>query len=304
MNVTRPGFVMAHFVALLACLALSAAQPAESLAQQLRPSFKFEIKTVDPSTGQSKTTYSVGETVSVVFSLTNQGGAVRKIEELQDTEIPVVLTWKRSRGDDIETREGVRGGTGDAYTTPEGTTVWTSRKARSTVISPGQTINVTIDDLRRFFATHLDDGEYTLTATYSNELQARCSFKIVVDEARSLPLLERMAKNDDGSEVWAAFYLRFIRQPSISGRVALPGGKGLKEVWISVAGPEKTNIETRSGGRYELISLIPGGTYTLTPSLEGYTFNPPSRTVTNLTSKLAGVNFTARRVRSVSSATR
>lgn len=301
-----PRFVLPakkHFIAVLGCLALCAAQSPAASALRPRPPLRLEIKTVDPSTGKRKTTYSLGEVVSVVFTLTNRGRTVRRIKELSDTEIRVKLTWQYNRSDRIDFREGVRGGTGGAYTTPDGDTFWTSRDPRYTEISPGQTIKVGIDDLRRFFAISLGDGEYTLTADYGDGLLARCSFKVVIDEARSVPILERMVKNgNDGWGTWAENYLRLIRQPSISGRIAVARGKGLKGVFISVTGSEKTNIETRADGLYELTHMMPGGTYTLTPSLEGYTFDPPRRTITNLTSKLAGVNFTAKRIPSASSA--
>ena len=287
----------AYFIALLVCFTLLITQSPAALALQSRSSLEFEIKTVNPSTGKRKTIYALGETVSVVFTLTNQGRTARKIKDLQDTDIPVKLTLRRNRSDNIDIREGIRGGTGGAYSTPEGNTIWTSRAPRYTVISPGHTIKVEIDDLRRFFGNQLDDGKYTLSAKYNDGLQAQCSFKIVIDEGKTIPILEEMSKNKtDGSERWADSYLRLIRQPAISGRIATTRGKGLKGVWISVTGSEKTNIETEFNGFYDLTRLISGGTYTLTPSLEGYTFDPPSRTIRSLTSKLASVNFTAKRI--------
>ncbi|HYG11975.1 MAG TPA: carboxypeptidase-like regulatory domain-containing protein [Pyrinomonadaceae bacterium] len=286
-----------HFIVLLGCFALCAAQSPMAFALRPRSPLKLEIKTVDPSTGKRKTTYSVGEVVSVVFTLTNRGRTVRRIKELGDTEISVKLTWKYNRSDQIDFREGVRGGTGGAYTTPGGDTFWTSRDPRYIVISPGQSIKVEIDDLRRFFAIGLDDGEYTLRADYGDGLIAQCSFKVVIDEAKSVPILEKMVKNGrDGLGTWADNYLRLIRQPSISGRIVVARGKGLKGVLISVTGSEKTNIETRTDGLYDLTHMMPGGTYVLTPSLEGHTFDPPSRTIRNLSSKLGSVNFTARRI--------
>src|SRR5205823_4888885 len=59
-----------------------------------------------------------------------------------------------------------------------------------------------------------------------------------------------------------------------------------------------------SNGRYYVWQGTRGGTYTLTPSLDwdgsfdvNYTFEPPSRTVTNLNSKLTDLNFNGTRVR-------
>jgi hypothetical protein len=287
----------AHFIVLLGCCTLLTAQSPATFALQSRSSLCFEIKTVNPSTSKRKTIYSLGETVSVVFTLTNQGRTARKIKDLQDTEIPIKITLRRNRSDKIDIHEGIRGGTGGAYSTPEGDTIWTSRDPRYRVIYPGQTLKVEIEDLGRFFGNQLDDGKYTLSAKYNDRLQAQCSFKIVINEGKTIPILERMSKDKtDSSERWADSYLKLIRQPAISGRIATTRHKGLKGVWISVTGSEKTNIETEFNGLYDLTRLISGGTYTLTPSLEGYTFSPRSRTIRNLTSKLTSVNFTAKRI--------
>jgi chitodextrinase len=283
---------------------LAAARP-----RQAAP-LKFEIKAVDSATGKRKSRYFLGETVSIVFTLTNQDRRARTITELQDTEIRVKLISLHDDEDTLDAREGVRGGTSGSYVNPNGTIEWTAREPRKLTLSPGQSVSVTIDDLGRFFARRLQNGNHTFTAVYNYSLKAAISFRIVIDEAKSIPLLEKMAAQpvrngaeDDG--LWASIYLRQIRQPSISGRVTDTGGKPLKGVRISVTGSEKTGFDTRSNGRYNLTQMTKGGTYTLTPSLHwfgkhseaNYTFDPPSRTVTNLQSKLTSMDFTATRVR-------
>lgn len=271
---------------------------------------KFEIKAVDSATGKHKSKFFLGETVSIVFTLTNQGRRSRTITELQDTEIRVKLISLHDDEDTLDTREGIRGSTGGSYVNRNGSVEWTTREPRKLTLSPGQSVSVTIDDLGRFFARRLQNGNHTFTAVYNYSLKSAISFQIVIDEAKSIPVLEKMAaapvrNGAEDDRLWADIYLRQIRQPSISGRVTDTGGKPLKGVRVSVTGSEKTAFDTRSNGRYNLTQMTQGGTYTLTPSLHwfgkhseaNYTFDPPSRTVTNLNSKLTGVDFTATRLR-------
>ncbi|HZI48473.1 MAG TPA: PKD domain-containing protein, partial [Pyrinomonadaceae bacterium] len=154
----------------------------------------------------------------------------------------------------------------------------------------------------------LEDGYHTLTASYGR-LQSRVSFRIVIDEAKTIPLLEKLAtappvKNgDETDKLWAEDQLREIRLPSISGMVTDTAGQPLDHVDIKVS-EENLADETRANGRYDFRELKPGRTYTLTPFLQTagdfsaeWTFQPASRTITNLNSKLTEMNFVATRVR-------
>jgi hypothetical protein len=64
---------------------------------------------------------------------------------------------------------------------------------------------------------------------------------------------------------------------AISGTVT-SGGSALAGVTINLAGGSSGTATTDANGNYTL-SDIPIGTYTLTPSLTGYTFAPPNRPV-------------------------
>ena len=285
-------------VALTGCLMLFVAGEVETATTHRQPaaSLKFEMKVVDTVTGKPKSKFFLGETVSVKFTLTNHDRLARTLTELQDTEIPVKLDYVLDDEDPSAPLEGVRGGTGGSYVNPDGTVIWTSREPDQRVLAPGQSVSVKIDDLGRFFARRLQNGTYTLTAVYDKSLKVKVSFRIVIDEAKSIPALEKMTaapirNGDESDRNWAKVFLREIRQPSIGGRITTADGKALKEVFIYVTGSEKTNIETRSNGRYHLTQMIRGGTYTLIPSLEGYTFRPSSRTMTNLNSEDAGRGF-------------
>jgi hypothetical protein len=75
---------------------------------------------------------------------------------------------------------------------------------------------------------------------------------------------------------------------TISGSVTA-NGAGLPNVAVSTTGASAT---TNSSGNYTLSGLA-NGTYTITPSLNGYTFNPVNRTPTINSANVTGQNFTA-----------
>jgi sugar lactone lactonase YvrE len=77
--------------------------------------------------------------------------------------------------------------------------------------------------------------------------------------------------------------------PAISGQVTL-AGSGLSGVTLTGTG--FVPVITNAGGSYTFPSLIFGITFTVTPSLAGYTFSPPSATFNNLIANQTA-NFTA-----------
>jgi hypothetical protein len=81
----------------------------------------------------------------------------------------------------------------------------------------------------------------------------------------------------------------------ISGLVLDPLGNGLANSTITISGSESRTTTTRAGGAYAVPNLPAGGSYTVTPSLPGYAFNPPSRNIEDLVADQAA-NFTALRI--------
>ncbi len=75
---------------------------------------------------------------------------------------------------------------------------------------------------------------------------------------------------------------------SISGTITL-NGSGLAGVTVTSGTASAT---TSSAGAFTLAGF-PSGTYTVTPSLAGYTFSPTSQSVTVGSANVTGVNFTA-----------
>lgn len=78
---------------------------------------------------------------------------------------------------------------------------------------------------------------------------------------------------------------------SIAGRVTDSGGAAIANVTIAVTGDTTIFNSTDSAGNYAINGLTGGGNYTLTPSLAGVTFNPPSRAFNNLSASVSNANF-------------
>jgi uncharacterized delta-60 repeat protein/CSLREA domain-containing protein len=75
----------------------------------------------------------------------------------------------------------------------------------------------------------------------------------------------------------------------ISGRVVTSAMTGIGGVTITLSG-RSTPVVTSSAGYYTFYGVL-SGSYTLTPSLSGYSFTPPSKSVTVANSSLINQNF-------------
>ncbi len=78
---------------------------------------------------------------------------------------------------------------------------------------------------------------------------------------------------------------------SLSGTVTTSGGSALAGVTMALSGTASGTATTDTNGNYTFTGLV-NGTYTVTPSLSGYTFSPSSATVTVSGANITGVNFT------------
>ncbi|HZH32581.1 MAG TPA: carboxypeptidase regulatory-like domain-containing protein [Pyrinomonadaceae bacterium] len=84
---------------------------------------------------------------------------------------------------------------------------------------------------------------------------------------------------------------------SISGRVRDANGNGLDGVLISVSGERNEGVRADANGQFVLRNILAGGNYTLTPSKDGYTFNPTQLVFANpsadQTAEFVGIPNTA-----------
>jgi len=81
----------------------------------------------------------------------------------------------------------------------------------------------------------------------------------------------------------------------IAGKVSDIDGKGLQGVSITMSGGSQNvslQTQTDNNGAYSFVELE-NGTYTITPSLNAYDFNPSSKTITIAFASVLNVDFTA-----------
>ena len=79
---------------------------------------------------------------------------------------------------------------------------------------------------------------------------------------------------------------------AISGRVTT-GGNGLGNVLLTLAGGASATATTNSNGDYSFGGLPTSGTYTITPTLNGYTFAPVNRIYPSISTNITDAHFAA-----------
>ena len=77
----------------------------------------------------------------------------------------------------------------------------------------------------------------------------------------------------------------------ISGQVTL-SGTGLSGVTVTLSGPQSGSVTSDASGNYSFSGLAAAGNYTVTPTLTGYSFTPPSQTFNSLSAPQTA-SFTA-----------
>lgn len=84
----------------------------------------------------------------------------------------------------------------------------------------------------------------------------------------------------------------------VSVAVAIPtatysisGSVGLSSATVALTGTSSASVTASSTGAYAFSGLLPGS-YTISPSLSGYTFTPESQSATITNANVSGVNFT------------
>ncbi|MBP6003015.1 MAG: VCBS repeat-containing protein [Pyrinomonadaceae bacterium] len=82
-----------------------------------------------------------------------------------------------------------------------------------------------------------------------------------------------------------------INKYSISGNVHGPGNAPIEGVTVTIAGGVGGSTTTNSFGDYSLTGLVHGGSYVITPSYAGYTFNPANRNHDGLSADVTGADF-------------
>ncbi len=96
----------------------------------------------------------------------------------------------------------------------------------------------------------------------------------------------------DATDNTATQQTTVVALPSIAGRVRLGSGAPFAGAGIALTGTQTGMRISDASGKYQFAELQAGGSYTVTPSLEDYVFQPPAQSIDNLTADRTA-NFTA-----------
>jgi hypothetical protein len=147
----------------------------------------------------------------------------------------------------------------------------------------GATVNIrgtanataTANSSGNFTVSGLANGTYTITPSHAGYSFSPSSMTVTISNASVTTGIN-----------FTATALTF----GISGTLSpLVGGSGAT---VTLSGAASATATSDAAGNYSFSGLA-NGTYTVTPSHTGYTFNPISKTATVSGASVAGINFTA-----------
>jgi inhibitor of cysteine peptidase len=145
--------------------------------------------------------------------------------------------------------------------------------AGAIVVLSGAAANAAMTDTGGNYSfTGLSNGNYTVTATLAGWDLTPASHSVTVGSG-----------NSTGNNFTAVYR---ISGTITAGGTAVPGATG------TLSGAAAASTTTDAAGNYSLTGLT-NGTYTVTPSLAGYTFTPANRSMTVSDADASGNDFTA-----------
>ncbi len=143
----------------------------------------------------------------------------------------------------------------------------------SMALTGAATANTTTDASGNYTFSGLNNGSYTVTPSKSGYTFSPVNIAVTISGA-----------NQTGKNFTATATTTY----SISGTITKSTGGALSGVAVSCTGASAT---TDASGNYTLSGLA-NGTYTVTPTLAGYTFSPVNQSVTISGANVTGKNFT------------
>ena len=94
--------------------------------------------------------------------------------------------------------------------------------------------------------------------------------------------------------IMASYFYQYTKPQTyiISGTITVESGRALGGITVTLSGDAALTAATDSSGNYSFSSLN-NGSYSVSPSLDGYTFNPATSPVTVARKNQTGINFSA-----------
>jgi hypothetical protein len=166
-----------------------------------------------------------------------------------------------------------------------------SNGAGATVSLTGPTsATVTADSSGNYSFPGVLNGSYTVTPSLSGFTFTPTASSVCVVAGNSCQVTVNSA-SVSGVNFTGATVPTF----TLSGTVT-----GLAGATVTLSGSSSASTSTNPSGAYSF--TVPGGTYTVTPSMNGYIFSPPSQTVSVSNANVSGINFIPTQVFSIWSA--
>lgn len=190
--------------------------------------------------------------------------------------------------------------------TPASQTITLTRTSDSSVTFVAKPVNVTQTGLVASPATmSLNSAGATaqlqVEATYSNEssklVTANSTYASNNDAAATVSQAGLVTAVGNGNATIIASYGGMSSSVSVTVDIpkliyTLSGNTGIGSATVTLSGPSSAVDTASSSGAYSFGDLAPGS-YTITPTLSGYTFSPTSKATTITNANVSGLNFTA-----------
>ncbi len=165
-------------------------------------------------------------------------------------------------------------GSGGGTTTYTISGTITGASTVSVALSGASTATTTTDASGNYQFTGLANGAYTITPTLSGDSFSPTSLAVTVSGA---------SLTGENFAATSATY-------TLSGAVQTSNGGALAGVSLQLSGTASATQSSNSSGQYAFANLA-AGTYTVTPTLAGYTFSPANAQVTVTNSNISATTF-------------
>jgi hypothetical protein len=152
---------------------------------------------------------------------------------------------------------------------------------------PGVTVTATGGHSQT--VTTQSDGVYRLTDVIFGSTNITITPSL---EAHDFSPQTRTVSGPVVQDIGGQNFTATLRIYTISGTVS---GDTQGDVRISVTGDVTRNVQTSSNGNFNITGVPHGSDITISPTKDGYSFDPDSRSLSNITSDHSNINFTARR---------
>ncbi|HVF57922.1 MAG TPA: SBBP repeat-containing protein [Pyrinomonadaceae bacterium] len=148
-------------------------------------------------------------------------------------------------------------------------------------------VNLTLTGSQSATTTTAADGTYSFKG-----LAQGGNFTVTPSEVGYVFTPQSRAFNNLSADQTTADFTGTPTNFSINGHVADAGGAPLGGVTLSVGGSFTFVTETDAGGNYSIPNVPANSSFTITPDKSGFSFDPPRRSFTNLTTSVSA-DFTA-----------